>query len=68
MNKEKVFCEECRDDVNVIISEEEISATIKGRIYNYYGKIAKCVNCNSYVYVSEINDYNLEKLYEKIKS
>lgn len=67
MTEKKVFCEECRDDVTYTISYANLSGKIKGKDYTYRGKIAHCINCNSEIYVNEINDYNLMMLYGKYK-
>ena len=37
---------------------------IKGIEYRYRGKEARCISCNSGVYIPEINDSNLKALYE----
>lgn len=63
MEQKKVFCEECRDDVNFCISEIQMKGTIKGEIYSYMGRKAHCADCGSEIYVAEINDYNLNALY-----
>lgn len=67
MIEKKVFCEECRDDVNYAISYAQLSGKIKGEEYTYEGKVAHCINCNSEIYVDEINDYNLMMLYNKYR-
>lgn len=40
MDKKKVFCEECRKDVDYTICEEQLSGTIKGETYSYMGREA----------------------------
>ena len=35
----------------------------EGKKYSYTGMEARCVNCGSLVYISEISDANLEALY-----
>ena len=67
MLERKIFCDECRNDVNYIVENAEMSGTLKGEIYTYSGKIARCIDCNSEVYVDEINDYNLKALYDKYR-
>ena len=64
MTKNLVFCEECRNDVEYITTEMPMVGVIKGIAYNYTGKEARCINCNTRVYVPEINDSNLKALYE----
>lgn len=64
MNEMKVFCEECRNDVIYEVHDCAMSGTIRGQKYEYIGKEAHCVNCNSLVYVAEINDFNLRTLYD----
>lgn len=67
MNNKKVFCEECRKDVNYIINNKQMEGTIKGETYNYLGKIAHCIDCQSEIYVPEINDFNLKALYDEYR-
>lgn len=64
MEENKVFCEECRNDVYFYINEVQIEGTIKGEKYLYLGKEAHCVDCGSEVYVAEVNDHNLKALYD----
>lgn len=64
MTRNLIFCEECRDDVEYTIIEVPMIGKIKGIEYHYIGKEARCVKCNTSVYVPEINDYNLKALYE----
>ena len=42
MTLEKVFCEECRNDVEFTVVNESINSTVKGETYTYLGKIAHC--------------------------
>ena len=58
------FCEECRNDVEYTVAEVSLVGTIKGVEYHYMGREARCTACNARVYVPEINDYNLEALYD----
>lgn len=64
MTLEKVFCEECRNDVEFTVVNESMNGTVKGETYTYLGKVAHCNDCGSEVYVSEVNDYNLRVLYD----
>lgn len=64
MVERKVFCEECRNDVNFCIKEVQMEGTIKGEQYSYLGKKAHCVDCGEEVYVAEVNDYNLKALHD----
>ena len=64
MTKRKVFCEECRNDVDFNVDKIQIEGIIKGDTYNYLGKEVRCNDCNSEIYVSDINDYNLKALYD----
>jgi len=63
MDKRKVFCEECRDDVEYATTSVPMTGTIKGKQYNYTGTEARCAVCDSLVYVPEIADANLKALY-----
>lgn len=60
---QKVFCEECRNDVEYTVSFIPMVGTIKGKEYSYTGMEARCADCGSLVYIPEISDANLEALY-----
>lgn len=64
MNQSKVFCEACRNDVEFTVTDKQMEGTIKGKAYSYLGKVAHCIDCNSEIYVAEINDFNLKALYD----
>lgn len=63
----KVFCEECRNEVDYTVTNVSMSGTIKGETFHYFGKEAHCAHCNSQIYVAEINDTNLRALYDKYR-
>ncbi len=64
MNKGTVFCEECRKYTSYTVEEKEMSGTIRGSIYHYIGKEAKCTDCGAFVDVEEIGEANLKALYD----
>lgn len=64
MDTKKTFCEECRDDVEYAVKPVPLSGSVKGREYRYSGQEARCAVCGSLVYLPEINDANLEALYD----
>lgn len=64
MRENKVFCEECRNDVAFTVVEKEMEGCIKGEKYTYMEKEAHCVDCGSEIYVTEVNDSNLQVLYD----
>lgn len=64
-NYKYAFCENCFDDVEYEIRENiPMSEVLKNVEYHFLGKEAYCKNCGEAVYVPEINDYNLEALYD----
>ena len=67
MSEKKIFCEECRNDVDFTVVNKQMDGTIKGETYTYLGKVAHCIDCNSEIYAEEINDYNLKELYDKYR-
>lgn len=67
MNERKVFCEECRNDVGFSVTNKQMEGTIKGETYTYLGKVAHCIDCDSEIYVEDINDFNLKALYDKYR-
>lgn len=64
MNAKKVFCEECRNDVNYIETSVPMVGTIKEKTYHYTGKEAHCTGCGSRVFVPKLSDHNLRALYD----
>ena len=68
MDQKKVFCEECRKDVEYTITDVVMTGTIKGTTYDYPGREARCIDCGSLIYVPEINDHNLKALYDVYRS
>ncbi|MFU0563357.1 type II toxin-antitoxin system antitoxin SocA domain-containing protein [Gardnerella vaginalis] len=67
MNKDKTFCEECRNDVEYSTKSVPMTASIKGKQYSYTGTEAHCKECSSAVYVPEIIDANLRALYDEYR-
>lgn len=67
MTKKTAFCEYCRKDVLYTEKEQAMSAELKGETYNYNGKIAICDECDNEIFVNEINDYNLQQLYNEFR-
>lgn len=63
MSESKVFCEECRDDVSYTITEKLMEGCIKNEKYSYMGREAHCMECGSEIYLAEVNDFNLQALY-----
>lgn len=62
--KEKTFCEECRKDVEYIVSDANMTGRINGKEYHYSGKETRCAECGAFVDVPEISDANIDALYE----
>ena len=54
-------------DVLYTEKDKYMSAELKGATYNYYGKVAVCVECANEIFVNEINDYNLDQLYNEFR-
>lgn len=67
MKSRKVFCEECRRDVDFMVHKKQMTGTIKGEVYSYTGQIASCIDCASEMYVDEIQDLNLKALYDEYR-
>lgn len=62
------FCEQCMDDIEYdIVDNVPMSEALNGKEYHFFGKEARCRNCGESLYVSEINDYNLEMLYNEYR-
>lgn len=67
MSEKKFFCDECREDVGIVVKEQQMTYSLKGEEYTYSGKIAYCEECGSEIYVADINDYNLKALYDQYR-
>jgi len=60
----KIFCEECRNDVDYAVFSEKLTGRIKDKEYHYIGKEAHCAVCGAPIFVQEICDFNLRALYD----
>lgn len=68
MERDKVFCEECRRDVEYSLESALMKDTLKGESYEYTGEKAICTRCSNEVYVAEAEDKNLKALYDAYRS
>lgn len=59
----KTFCEICRKDVEYKVEKVIITARLKDKEIDYVGKKAICAECANEVYVVDIEDENLNALY-----
>lgn len=64
MNTKKAFCEECRNDVDFVVTSVQMTGTVKEKTYHYTGKKARCADCGSELFVPELSDFNLQALYD----
>lgn len=67
MSTKKVFCEECRNDVNFIETSVQMVGNIKEKTYHYVGKEAHCADCGSELFIPEFSDFNLRALYDAFR-
>ena len=64
MNENRIFCAECKNDVEYTVTTKNISGALKGENYDYEGQIAHCSECGEKLYVAHIEDANLKVLYD----
>lgn len=64
MSAKKVFCEECRNDVNFVVTSVQMVGTIKDKAYHYVGKAVHCADCGSELFAPKFSDFNLRALYD----
>lgn len=64
MNNNMAFCEACRKNVGYIVKEQQMEGSLRGECYHYSGKTACCEECKAELDIAEVNDYNLNALYE----
>ncbi|MGL4873292.1 MAG: hypothetical protein ACRC30_01405 [Clostridium sp.] len=67
MEGKKAFCEVCRDDVEYSAIRETFISEIKGKKYKYIGEKAICSKCKEEIFINEIIDSSLEKLYKEYR-
>ena len=67
MEKKYVLCEECRKEVDFILTETSMNERIKNEEIHFIGKEARCPECGSLLYIPEINDFNLKTLYDEYR-
>lgn len=67
MSNQIAFCPECRQDVKYSIKENKESAELKGEVYEFTSYTAYCEKCGGEVYVAELEDANLQALYDEYR-
>lgn len=58
----KIFCESCHDMTDYQIKDEKMHKEIKGKLIDFIGKKAFCLECYEELFVEELHDFNLEQL------
>lgn len=61
------YCENCKENVPYNIKELPMNGTVRNKEYHYTGKEAYCNICGTSVYMREINDINLDNLYNEFR-
>lgn len=59
MNKEKVFCVECKKETTYSVITSRVEMTVRGTTFSYIELSAICNHCGEEIYVPEINDANV---------
>ena len=67
MKLRETFCENCLKQVAYQVEEVETEAVVKGKKYTYGKLVARCAECGSLVFVHDLNDENLERLYNVVR-
>ncbi len=67
MSNQTAFCPECRQDVRYSVKQNKDSAKLKGGVYEFTSSTAYCEKCGEEVYVAELEDANLQALYDKYR-
>lgn len=67
MNKQKVFCPECRREVPYRTEEILDKAELRGKEYSFTAHRAYCVECGEEVYVAALEDLRLKALYDSYR-
>ncbi len=59
-NKQKIYCEECRDFVETTSKCTEVKETIKNITFTYQNENVYCQKCHFELFVPEVHDCNLK--------
>lgn len=65
MLNEKVFCNQCEQEVHPIVKEEINKATIEDKKYSFKVKTVLCERCGCEIFIPEIERQNMQSLYEE---
>lgn len=60
----RAFCEDCGKVKEVVISYKKVVEVFQGVEVEYYAQIACCKGCGAELYVGDLHDDNLKKLYD----
>ena len=60
----KIMCTECREFINYNVKEKIVTEKLKDKMCTYSEIIATCPICNSRVYVGEIEDENMKRIWD----
>lgn len=67
MDGGKVFCPECRKDVEYTLEDGMRVEKVMGVQCAYRGKTARCPLCGGELWIDEIGDTNLKMLHAKYR-
>lgn len=67
MEKEIVFCSECRKEVTYSIIPKQLESSINSIKYKYLGNEVYCDQCGSELFIDQIYDENLKNLYDEYR-
>ena len=67
MSVKLAFCMRCNRKVRYNIKTVPSEAKVKGLVMLYDKSVARCAYCGGEVYVSEINDLNVEERAKKYR-
>lgn len=55
MERKKVYCSQCDDKVDYVVSLEEITQKVKEKEYTLVSKVPRCIHCQNELFVEEID-------------
>lgn len=64
MDRNKTFCEFCRETTEYVTKDTTLKEEFRDAEYEFKGQIALCANCNEELFVMEIEKENTKALYE----
>lgn len=65
---ESIYCNECKEFLPFVLTESQLTASMRGLSFSYRGFVCRCEKCHTPSYPLFVEDYNLNAKYEAYRS